>query len=707
MIKVMIQSKILLAKKYNLTNADLVSMLRNIFLSRKLDDIEIAMKQQSTAYFQVSGAGHEGILTALGNILKPQYDFFLPYYRDRALVLAIGVSPYEMLCQSNANQGDTASSGKQMPAHWGNKKLHIISRSSCTGTQFLHACGLAQGGQFLKEIDPSAIQHDEIIYVSAGDGAVAQGEFWEALTTATVDSLPILFLIEDNGYAISTPREIQIPGGSISNVLYHFPNLKVMSCDGNCPIESYGVGMQAVDYIREKRCPVLLHAEVTRPYSHALSDDQRTYRIQKELLEEKERDVFYSFPKFLIEAKIITEKEVNTLLGKITSELQSVKNKAIQLSWPKKSEAMTHLYSHRTDMTSSKFETRALNEGKQDISMADAINQVLKSEFLKNSLLRLFGQDVADSSDLEALEENNLPGKGGVFKVTRGVQQVALKGQVFNSPLSESNIIGRSIGMALRGLKPIVEIQFFDYIWSAFMQLKNEMAMMRYRSGGQFSCPMVIRVPVGGYLRGGSLYHSQSGESFFTHIPGIRIVFPSNAQDAAGLLRTAIRGDDPVLFLEHKHLYYQRYNRCADPGPDYMLPFGKAKIIKKGGDATIISWGALVQKSLKAIKKIEGECRKTIELIDLRTLAPFDMAAIKNSLQKTNRILICHEEVKTSGFAGEITARINEECFELLDAPVLRVASKDTHVAYCPALEEEILPQEKDVYLTLKTLLAY
>ncbi len=706
--------KLKIIKKYDLSKEDLISMLKNIYRSRKIDDAEISMKKQSKAFFQISGAGHEGILTAVAKVLKPSYDYFIPYYRDRALVLGLGVTPYEMLCQANGNLGDTASKGRQMPAHWGNKKLNIISKSSCTGTQFLQACGVAEAGKFFSQLknqkvklDNISYQDDEIVYVSCGDGTTSQGEFWEGLTTSVVNKLPVLFLVEDNGYAISVPTFVQTPKGSISKALDDFPGLKIYTCDGNCPIESYEVLVKASKYLREGKGPVLVHAFVTRPYSHSLSDDQTMYRTQDELDQEKVVDVFNSYPKFLVESGLISADEQKEIFDSVILEVKEAMKKAIETPWPSKNECLKYLYSEEKDLTSSSFDKNPNFSGKEDVPMAGAINKVLKSEFSRNPLLRLFGEDVADFSQLEKLKDSSLKGKGGVFKVSSGVQRVAKEGQVFNSPLAEANIIGRAIGMALRGIRPVVEIQFFDYIWTAYMQLKNEMATMRYRSGGDFKCPMVVRVPIGGYLRGGAIYHSQTGESFFTHIPGLRVVYPSNALDAAGLLRTAIQGDDPVMFLEHKHLYYQGYNRCADPGDDFMIPFGKARLVKEGDHATIVTWGALVQRSLEAVRKIEGETQVSIEILDLRTLAPFDMEAIKESLKKTNRILICHEEMKTSGFAGEIAARVNEECFESLDAPIMRVTSKDSHVAYCPDLEDEILPQIDDVYNELKKLLAY
>jgi 2-oxoisovalerate dehydrogenase E1 component len=708
----MTKRKLELIKKHKLSKDTLLDMFRNSYLSRKLDDAEIKMKKQSKAFFQISGAGHEGILSAVTKVLKPKYDYFIPYYRDRALCTGLGVTAYEMLCQANGNIGDTASYGRQMPAHWGNKELNIINKSSCTGTQFLQAVGIAESGKFLSKMAKDGVDHglpyanDEIVYVSTGDGTTSQGEFWEALTTASVNKLPVMFMVEDNGFAISVPTSVQTPEGSISKALASFPGLTLFECDGTDPIDSYDAVKQAEIHLRAGKGPVLVHAHVTRPYSHSLSDDHSFYRTKEELDNEAMIDTITTYPAFLIEGNIASPEEIEDIKTIVEVEVKDAMKRAIETEWPAIDTFKDHLYSMDVDPTSSDFEREGSFLGKDDIPLAGAINAVLKNELKKNPLMRMFGEDVADFSELEKLDNPDLAGKGGVFKVTSGCQRASKEGQVFNSPLAEANIIGRAIGMAMRGIKPVVEIQFFDYIWTAYMQLKNEMATLRYRSGGDFKCPMVVRVPIGGYLRGGSIYHSQSGESLFTHIPGIRVVFPSNAKDAAGLLRTAIRSDDPVMFLEHKHLYYQGYNRTADPGEDFMIPFGKARVCREGTDATIVAWGALVQKSVEAAKRMEAE-GYSVEVIDLRTLAPFDMDTIVKSLSKTNRIMICHEEHKTSGFAGEIAARINEECFNQLDAPILRVASEDTHVAYNPALEDVILPQTDHVYNKLKELLDY
>ncbi len=701
-------SKLQLIEQSQLSKTDLLDFLKNIYLARKLDDAEIAMRKQNTAYFQISGAGHEGVQVAAGKLLRPGYDYFLPYYRDRAFCLALGVTPYQMLCQANGNTGDISSGGRQMPSHWGHAGLNIISKSSCTGTQFLQAVGLAEAGNYYQSLVASGEQvsasfhHDEIIYTSCGDGTVAQGEFWEALTTATVRRLRILFLVEDNGLAISVPRHVQIPGGSISAVLAHFPQLQVYAVDGNCPIASFAVLQQAIGSLRAGHGPVLVHASVVRPYSHSLSDDQFMYRTAADLAQEHELDVFYSYPRLLLGLGLITEQERAEVETAAYLEVKAAMKAALATAAPLPASCRDHLFAAHVLPPSAP--PRDISSG--DLPMAMAINQVLKHVVATNPLVVVFGEDVADFSDPALLENDALKGKGGVFKVTSNVQRGGRPGQVFNSPLAEANIIGRAIGMALRGLKPVVEIQFFDYIWTAFMQLKNEMATMRYRSNGAFCCPLVVRVPIGGYLRGGAIYHSQCGESFFTHIPGIYVVYPSNAQDAAGLLNTAISGADPVLFLEHKHLYYQGYNRTGALPADFMIPFGQARVVQKGEQVTVVAWGALVQKTVEAANILRPE-GVGVEIVDPRTLVPFDLATVRQSLSKTHRLLICHEETQTSGFAGEICALINEHCFELLDAPIFRVTALDSHIPYRPELEEAVLPSVEKIVGKIRQLLKY
>jgi 2-oxoisovalerate dehydrogenase E1 component len=688
--------KLQIIKKNKLDKKTLSWMVENIFMTRAVDDTEIKMKLHSQSFFQIATAGHEGVQTAAALILKSSYDQFICYYRQKAICLGLGVTPYEMFCQANGNTGDSASMGRQMPGNAGNVKLNIITRSSCTGTQFLQACGVSEAGLILSKIkgakDP--FKKDEITYVSCGDGTTSQGEFWEGLTTAVIRKLPVLFMVEDNGFAISTPTSEQTPEGSISKTLKNFPGLLVLETDGNCPLLSYETLKVAEAHLRARKGPVLVHAHVHRVYSHSLSELEKV----------KKEDVLVSFPEFLVKEKILTKNEVEKIREKTKKKAVEDLERCLKTPWPKASTSMDYLYSDEVSITdSSIFDEKENSEG-ENVSMAQALNMTLKHEIERNPKLMIFGEDVADNTNLKLHKAQKLKGKGGVFKVTHGIQSVARDYQVFNSPLAEANIVGRAIGMAMRGLRPVVEIQFLDYIWTAFMQIKNEMATTRYRSGGTYKNPMVIRVASGGYTQGGALYHSQSAEAIMAHIPGIYIAYPTTTKDAVGLLRTAMRCDDPVIFLEHKQLYYQGYNRTPYPGDEYMIPFGKARIAKAGSDMTIICWGALVQKSIEASKKFADH---SIEIIDLRTINPLDMETIKKSVEKTHRVLIAHEAGLTAGFGAEIAARISQECFTSLDAPVIRLAAKDCHIPYNPDLEADILPQIEDVVEKIQELLAF
>jgi len=687
---------------------DLLAAYRLMLLSRKVDDKEIQLKNQSHAFFQISGAGHEAILVAAGLNLRAGYDWFFPYYRDRALCLALGMTPLEMLLASVGSKDDPANAGRQMPSHWGHRRLNIPSQSSCTGTQCLHAIGCAEAGHIYEQVDDiperqELFHPDEVTYVSVGEGATSEGEFWEALNTACVRKLPVIILVEDNGYAISVPVEVQTPGGDISRVVEHFPNLRVLRCDGTDYLASHRTMRDAVAHTRARNGPVLVHATVVRPYSHSLSDDEKLYKTAAERDAEARRDPLVRMRHFLQQEGLATDEELADMLASIEREVNQAADGALAAPKPEPDTAALYVFSPDVDPAADLFESEPRRAGQAE-TMVAAINRTLKDEMAVNPRIVVFGEDVADSSREEALE--SVAGKGGVFKVTHGLQRQYGSTRVFNSPLAEANIIGRGVGMALRGLKPVVEIQFFDYIWPGFMQIRNEMSMMRYRSGNHWSCPMVVRVPIGGYLRGGAPYHSQSGVSIFAHTPGIRIVFPSNAEDAAGLLRTAIRCDDPVLFLEHKHLYRQTYNKGQYPGPDYTIPFGKAAVPRDGSDVVVFTWGALVQRSLLAAQQAEKD-GISVAVVDLRSLIPYDWDTIAAYTQKANRVVIAHEDQLTCGFGAEIAARISEELFEYLDAPIKRVAALDCPVAYAPVLEEVILPGSADVLKAIRTLAAY
>jgi 2-oxoisovalerate dehydrogenase E1 component len=712
-----------------LSPEQLIQAYRLMYTSRRIDDREILLKRQQKIYFQMSGAGHEAIGAAAGLTLRPGYDWFYPYYRDRALCLALGVQPYQMFLQGVGAADDPSSGGRQMPSHWSYPSLHVVTQSSPTGSQILQAVGCAEGGRYFarhpkaadvpagvadyRQFKNASFQNDEVTYVSLGDGTSSEGEFWEAMNAAALGKLPIIFCVQDNGYAISVPVEVQTAGGSISRLVSGFPNFHFEEVDGTDPVASYAAFQRAARYCREGLGPAFVHAHVIRPYSHSLSDDERLYRPESERERDAQRDPVTRTQMYLLREGILDDKGINQLEKEVEAELQVAVDRALEALPPPPESVMNFVYSPDIDVTSSTFDTPPATESSPDgkkataKTMADLINTTLRDEMKRDDRIVIFGEDVADCSREEYLRQKLVKGKGGVFKLTFGLQNEFGNDRVFNSPLAEAAIVGRATGMATRGLKPVVEIQFFDYIWPAMMQIRDELSTIRWRSNNGFSCPVVIRVAIGGYLTGGAIYHSQCGESIFTHLPGLRVVFPSNSLDAAGLLRTAIRCDDPVLFLEHKRLYRESYGRAAYPGPEYMIPFGKAKIVHPGTDLTVITYGAVVPRALQAAQKLEREQGVSVELIDLRSLNPFDWDTIAASVAKTNRALVAYEDTLSWGYGAEIAARIADQLFDRLDAPVRRVAAKDTFVAYQPILEDAILPQPNDLYLAMKELAEY
>ena len=677
----------------------LIQAFRIMQMARRIDDREVILKRQNRIWFQISGAGHECIQTAAGLLLRPGEDWFFTYYRDRALALALGVSPEQMLLASMGAAGDTSSGGRQMPSHWSDPALHIFTGSSPTGTQFVQAMGAADARRL---VNPGS---QDLTLCCSGEGATSEGEFWESLNAACLGRLPLLYLVEDNGWAISVPVEQQTAGGSISRLVSGFPNLLAVECDGRDFMDSVGALRQAIDWVRLGSGPALVHAHVIRPYSHSLSDDERLYKTAAERAAEAATDPIVTYPRWLISEGLLDEQTYKRMCLDVDAEIQEIAARVLHAAPPERTSALEFLYSPDVDPCSVRFESEPDFHG-EPRTMVDSINRTLNEEMARNERIVVFGEDVADCSRVENLKE--VKGKGGVFKATLGLQTRYGAERCFNTPIAEASIIGRAIGMAARGLMPVPEIQFFDYIWPAMMQIREELATIRWRSANGWKAPMVIRVPIGGYLTGGSIYHSQCGEVAFTHIPWLRVVFPSNALDACGLLRTALRADDPVLFLEHKRLYREPYNRSPHPGPNYTIPLGRARIAKPGHSLAIVTYGATVQKSLQAATQIESRRPEiSIEVLDLRSLAPYDWESIAASVKKTSRALIVHEDTLSFGFGAEIAARIADELFEHLDAPVRRVAAADTWVGYHPDLENAVLPQTDDIVREAEALLGW
>jgi 2-oxoisovalerate dehydrogenase E1 component len=704
------------SKYHSLDRESLIRMYRTMFLSRRLDDKEIQLKRQNRIFFQISGAGHEAIGAAAGLLLRPGYDWFHAYYRDRALALMLGMTPLEMLLEAVGAKGGPSSAGRQMPSHWGHQKIHLITRSSPTGTQWVQSIGTAEASlyydEFPKALDQArkgpqgyAVTHepDEITYTSGGEGATSEGEFYEALNVASSRKLPVLFVVEDNAYAISVPVEVQTAGGNISRLFANFPHVHVEECDGTDPVGNYAVFQRAIEHCRLRRGPALIHAHVIRPYSHSLSDDEKLYKTEAEREGESRRDPIPKFSLFLVREGILEEHEVEEIEASVDREINDATDKALAAALPSTDSIYVEVYSSEVDPTSNAFEAEANLHGAPK-TMVDMVSATLSDEMAKDERILVFGEDVADASREENLAK--VKGKGGVFKATSGLQRRYGSSRVFNTPLAEASIVGRAIGLAMRGLKPVPEIQFFDYIWPAMMQLRNELATIRWRSAGAFKCPAVVRVAIGGYLTGGAIYHSQCGEVTFTHIPGLRVVMPSTALDVCGLLRTAIRSDDPVLFFEHKHLYRQPYNRSPYPGKDFTIPFGKARTVIEGDDVSIITYGAMVHRAEVAAAELARQGIH-VEIVDLRSLSPYDWNAVATSVRKTNRVIVAYEDTRSWGYGAEIAARIADELFEELDAPVRRIAATDTFCAYQPKLEDVILPQTEDIVRAVRDIVKF
>lgn len=667
-----------------LSKDDLMFALRNMMKARYTDDKHLTLVKQGKSFFHIGGSGHEAVQTAVGLTLEHGKDWGWTYYRDLAFVYAMGFTPNDYFLLAMGKVEDPATGGRQMPGHYGHPKLNLPTQSSPTGTQFLNAVGTALASK--------KSGTNETVYVASGDGTTSQGEFYEAVNWASREKLPVIFCIQDNGYAISVPREHQSMGSNVGHTFCCYQNLKMMTFDGTDYFDSLRAAREAYEYTSSGKGPVLLHAMTERLLPHSSSDDHKKYRPSEELEAiHDQKDCIKIFNKYLIENKIADIEEIDNLFKSVKNEIDTAADWAETRPDPVAEDSTKQLFAPEETRNLPYAQTEP-TEG-NPIVLVDAVNHALKEEMARNPKMMIFGEDIADP-------------KGGVFTATRGLTNEFGEERVFNSPLAEASIVGVALGLAVRGYKPVVEIQFGDYIWPAFMQIKNEVATMRYRSNGGFSSPMVIRVAVGGYIHGG-LCHSQNIESIFSHIPGLYIAYPSNAMDAKGLLKTACRLEDPVLFCEHKGMYRLPFARTIEPDENYLIPFGKGKIVKSGNDATIITYGMGVKDSINAVKNFEKSSGKTVEIIDLRTIAPWDKEMVLDSVKKTGRALIVHEDTLTTGFGAEVAATIAQNAFKWLDAPVMRLAAKDSHIPYAPAYEDDVLPNEHKVFDQLNELLKF
>lgn len=661
---------------------DLQIALRTMMLARRTDEKHLMLLKQNKSFFHIGVSGHEAIQLGIAHWMKPETDWAWTYYRDLAMAYAMGHTPRDHFLGAFAKADDPASGGRQMPCHHGNRRLNLPTQSSPTGTQFLNAVGCA----LASVMDGS----DEVTYVASGEGTTSQGEFYEAVNWASREKLPVIFCIQDNGYAISVPSSGQAAGNPVGVLFENHPNLEVVFVDGTDMLESFRVGRRAVERARKGEGPTLIHANVVRLLAHSSSDDQRKYRDGGELASEQQRDPIVRFSSYLVEQGLMSADDIDAMRTDVYREIDEAADWAVDEADPDPATSTLHNWSEDRDL-GLVFE--ASEPAGEKAVLVDAINHAMHEEMQHNDRMLIFGEDVADN-------------KGGVFTATRGLSNKFGEKRVFNSPLAEASIIGVALGLATRGYKPCVEIQFGDYIWPAFQQLRNEVATLRYRSNNGFSCPMVVRVAVGGYIHGG-LYHSQNIESYFSHVPGLSIAYPSTAADAKGLLKTACRMNDPVIFCEHKGLYRMPFSAGPEPDGEYFVEFGKGRVARPGDDLTVVTWGAMVKECFNAAKRIETETGRSSEVIDLRTIVPWDRQMVLDSVRRTGRAIVVHEDTMVMGFGAEIVATISREAFEHLDAPVERVAAKDSHIPYHPVLENDVLPSEEKIFAAFKRVLAY
>ncbi|HZT30787.1 MAG TPA: dehydrogenase E1 component subunit alpha/beta [Bryobacteraceae bacterium] len=635
--------------------------------------------RQGKCSFHASTRGHEKVQVGLTMLLKPRHDWFFTYYRSKGVVVGLGMPLKDIFLAMLSREGDPNSNGRNMPEQFSSRELKLVAQTACTGTQYLPAVGMAR-----------ALKRDgagQVVYVSSGEGATSEGEFFEALNWAGREKLPVLFVVENNGYAISVPQEVQT-GSEVHRIAQGFA-MPTYNLDGTWFEPMYQTIPPVIERLRRGEGPALIEAHVIRLDPHSSSDDQRKYRSPEELEALRQRDPIYQTEQYLLRHRVMNADEMDALRAEIKAEVDRAAAEADAQPAPSGRDLLAHIYSDEPAVGSPPPAPRYLPSG--EITMIDAINHGLREEMERNPKIVMWGEDIADP-------------KGGVFGVTRGLT-TAFPGRVENSPLAEASIVGVAGGVAIAGYKPIVEIQFGDYLWPGFMQMRDEIATVRWRSQGAWTCPVVVRIAVGGYIKGGP-WHSACVESFFAHVPGWRVVFPSCADDAKGLIKTAARSADPVVFLEHKGLYRRIQAKTPEPDANYLVPFGCGRVRREGKDVTVVAWGSAIYLALEAARQLEPQ-GYSVEIIDPRSIIPLDEQLIYRSVRKTSRLVIASEDSLTMGFAAEIAARVAQNCIDALDAPILRVAAQDSFVPSAPSLEAMVLPSAESVKAAVEQVLRY
>ena len=661
-----------------LTKDDLVDLYRKMLISRRLDEKIWALNRQGRIPFVVSVSGHEATQIGIAAALDPERDWSLPYYRDIAFNIGLGISAEDIFMGQFAKAADPSSGGRQMPNHWSEPDLNLFTHSSVIATQYPHAVGVAY--------ELKRRGSDGVVYVSGGEGSTSEGDWHEAMNFAGIHKLPVIFVIQNNLYAISVPAAEEVAGQVADRAKGY--GMKGVVVDGNSVLAMYAASAEAVARARAGEGPTLIEAKTYRYYAHTSDDDDKLYRTREEVELWRRKDPIPQFRQYLVEQRALDaaaeeqlEAEVTELIGRAATTAESA---------PDPTDATSHVYANPI-VPSIPVETVAPTIAGEEINLITSVNRTLHYAMGRDPQTVIFGEDVADP-------------KGGVFKATAGLTDAYGAGRSFNAPLAESVIIGLGVGIAATGTKTIAEIQFADFIHPAFDQILSEVARIHYRTNGRWNCPMVIRTPYGGGIHG-ALYHSQSIEAFYAHIPGLKIVTPSTPADAKGLLLSAIDDPDPVMFLEPKKLY--RLAVGPVPEGDHRVPIGQAALRRDGDDLTIISYGSMAHFSVEAADRLAAEGIGAT-VVDLRSLKPLDWPTIEAAVKRTSKVLIVYEDNEFLGYGAEVSAQISERAFDWLDAPIRRYASPDVPTfPYAASLEEQIIPNVDGIVERARALARY